>query len=47
VIIESPVVQYGFDVEFKPVNAQPGKPTPLREAMYRLPIHPVSVLPHR
>jgi len=43
VIIESPVVQYGFDVEFKPVNAQPGKPTPLREAMYRLPIHPVSV----
>lgn len=43
VIIESPVVQYGFDVEFSTVNAHRGKPTPLREAMYRLPIHPVSV----
>ena len=44
VIIESPAVQYGFDVEFSVApSPRPGRRTRLREALYRLPIRPVSV----
>lgn len=43
VIVESPVVQYGFEVALKPVDDLGGKRTPLREAMYRLAIRRVAI----
>ncbi|QKM57818.1 ThiF family adenylyltransferase [Burkholderia glumae] len=43
VLIKSPIVQYGFEVELKRQAASVGKSGAIREDLYRLPIHRISV----
>ncbi|MDO8653093.1 MAG: ThiF family adenylyltransferase [Undibacterium sp.] len=43
VLIDSPVVQYGIEVELKRESAGTGKKSSIRENLYRLPIHRISV----
>lgn len=43
VLIDSPVVQYGIEVELKREPAGTGKKSSIRENLYRLPIHRISV----
>jgi molybdopterin/thiamine biosynthesis adenylyltransferase len=43
VLIDSPVVQYGIEVDLKRESDGKGKKLSLRETLYRLPIRPISV----
>ena len=45
VLIDSPMVQYGVEVELTREPTVPGKVPPLREMLYRLPVRRITVCP--